>query len=153
MNNSYSYITSHPVFDKFLKALLPKKTPFIYVDNVLNEYDDIIFLDAREKHEFEVSHIENAIHIGFKEFDLNDILKLKMNKKIVVYCSIGWRSGHVGNKMLDAGIKNVYNLYGGIFEWCNAKQNLYRYKDKVNQIHIYSKHWGKWVRKGVERIK
>ena len=79
---------------------------------------DAILLDAREEKEFKVSHLKNAICVGYDNFKLKETLEKlpeDKNTKIVVYCSLGIRSETVAHKLIEAGYTNIYNLYGGIF--------------------------------------
>ncbi len=107
-----------------------------------------VFLDAREPREFEVSHIEGARFIGYDEFDINSIADLDKTKPLVVYCSVGYRSEKIGEKLLDAGFTQVYNLYGGIFNWVNTDRPVVSSEGKTNEVHAYNKKWGKWLEKG-----
>ena len=149
--NSNKHTITNPLFDQLLKKLLPTKAPYIHVQELLEQTDDIIFLDTREREEFDVSHLKNALHVGYKKFDINNLPSLP-DKKIVVYCSIGWRSGHIAQQLLEAGFKNIYNLYGGIFEWCNVQLPVYNNSGQINQVHAYSPIWKIWLRKGIKII-
>ncbi len=103
-------------------------------------------LDAREQEEYDVSHIEGAQFIGYKNFDIDQLKLIDKEQAIVVYCSIGYRSEKVGEKLIKAGFKNVYNLYGSIFEWANQGLPLVdKNNQKTNKIHTYNKKWSKWV--------
>jgi len=89
---------------KVLEKLNKKSVPYISV-NELQSKENFVLLDAREIKEFNVSHIENAINVGFDKFDskkVTTILKDK-NATIVVYCSIGVRSEKIGEKLLKLG--------------------------------------------------
>ncbi|MBC7642363.1 MAG: rhodanese-like domain-containing protein [Flavobacterium sp.] len=137
--------------DKVLKALNNNSVPYISSQNLKKLSEKIILLDAREKNEFEVSHIENAINIGFNKFDINKIKSniSDKNQKIIVYCSIGVRSERIGEKLLKEGYTNVYNLYGGIFDWKNNDFMVVNDNNVETQnIHTYSKSWGKYLIKG-----
>lgn len=140
----------HKKFDKLLKRNLENTVPIIKVDEVLVKENCLLF-DAREKKEFNTSHLENAVQVGYDYFDIEKIKQMypDTSKNIVVYCSIGIRSEHVGEKLLKAGYKNVYNLYGGIFEWKNKDQIVI---DSISQpterVHTFSKEWSKWLLKG-----
>jgi rhodanese-related sulfurtransferase len=133
-----------------LKKYNKKTIPYIYTkDIILN--DSTILLDAREEEEYNVSKIPGAYYVGFNNFTIdnlpsNNVLK---NKKIIVYCSIGVRSEKIAAKVKKAGYNNVYNLWGGIFEWCNADKPLHNINNKpTKNIHTYSKKWGQYVKKG-----
>jgi rhodanese-related sulfurtransferase len=136
-----------------LKKHNTKHIPYISAETLSNEIDQSILLDAREFSEYNVSHIKNAIYVGFNYFQLDTIQKQIPNKnqKIVVYCSLGVRSETIADKLKKAGFKNVYNLYGGVFEWKNHDFPIYNSEEKKTEnIHAFSKEWGKWLKKGVK---
>ena len=138
---------------KLLKQQNTESIPYISVEAVQNESEDIILLDSREEKEFKTSHLKNAIYVGYDFFNLDSVQsKLKnKNSKIVVYCSLGVRSEDVAEKLKKAGYSNVYNLYGGIFEWKNNDLEVLNLNEKpTDSIHIYSKAWSKWLKKGVK---
>jgi len=114
---------------------------------------NLVLLDARELKEYQVSHLKNAIHVGYDYFDLEKTSSKLPNKKatIVVYCSIGIRSEDVGEKLQKAGYKNVFNLFGGIFEWKN-KQNIVvdSLNNPTEKVHTFSKEWSTWLKKGIK---
>lgn len=111
-----------------------------------------ILLDAREEKEYQVSHLKDAICVGYDNFNLKKTInKLPKDKnaKIVVYCSLGIRSETVAYKLIKAGYTNVYNLYGGIFEWKNANFKVIDTLGKPTEnIHTFNKEWSKWLKKG-----
>mgnify|MGYP005995345307 CR=1 FL=1 len=141
---------------KNLKQLLKKynteSVPYISVNDLKKETEKVILLDSREPKEFKVSHLKNATCVGYDNFDLNKtIQKLPSNKntKIVVYCSLGIRSEDIAEKLKKAGYKNVYNLYGGIFEWKNQDNTVVNSKNKpTKKVHTFNKDWSKWLLKG-----
>ena len=113
---------------------------------------EAILLDAREKKEFDISHIRNAIHVGYDFFNLDTVAHRIPDKKsiIVVYCSIGIRSEDIGEKLKKAGYENVRNLYGGIFEWKNRDFPIYnRDQIETDSVHVFSEAWRKWLTKGI----
>lgn len=127
--------------------------PYITVSEASNLKNNTIFLDAREENEFHVSHIKNAIHVGYKNFNLDSVEEKITNKdsKIIVYCSLGIRSEDIAEKLNKAGYKNVLNLYGGIFEFKNQNLPIYNSEGKItDSIHSYSKAWGKWLKTGIK---
>ena len=136
-------------YEEMLEKRLPKEAPVVYVDEVNTNTPNLVFLDTREKEEYTVSHIEKAIHVGYTHLDLSAVEKLPKNTPIVVYCSIGYRSGKVTEKLVDAGFTNVKNLFGGIFEWSNQERLLVDQDGNVTQkVHAYNKRWGKWITHG-----
>lgn len=104
-----------------------------------------VFLDARELNEYQISHIKDAIHVGYKNFSLKRVDSVAKSQALVVYCSVGYRSGVIAKKLKREGYE-VYNLYGGIFEWVQNGHKVYKSSDKpTNQVHGYDEKWKKWV--------
>ncbi|MBO3115706.1 rhodanese-like domain-containing protein [Winogradskyella sp. DF17] len=126
---------------------------YISTENLRAQQDEVLILDAREIEEFQVSHLKNAIYVGYDNFNLQATTSsLKdTTKPIVVYCSIGVRSEDIAEQLKDAGYTNIYNLYGGIFEWKNKNLPVYNLKNNsTDSIHAYSKRWGKYLNKGIK---
>ena len=137
---------------KELERLNSKTVPYISVQE-LQAKPEIIILDAREYKEFETSHIKNALYVGFNKFDKSKITKKVKDKNtpIVVYCSIGVRSEKIGEKLLKLGYSNVFNLYGGIFEYKNENGKVVNNQNKVtDSVHTYNKRWSEYLTKGVK---
>ena len=128
--------------------------PYISAETLKMSKEKTIILDAREESEFKVSHLKNAIFVGYNQFDLNQtIAKLPKDKteKIVVYCSLGIRSETIAHKLIQAGYTNVFNLYGGIFEWKNKDfQVVDTTGNETEKVHAFNKSWSKWLQKGVK---
>ena len=136
--------------DKLLNKFNKNKVPYISVDTLV--ISKAILLDARETKEYNVSHLKNAICVGYDYFDIQKTIeKLPKDKstKIVVYCSLGIRSEIVAHKLIKEGYTNVYNLYGGILEW---KNNNFKVIDtlgnETEKVHTFNKDWSKWLKKG-----
>lgn len=105
-----------------------------------------VLIDAREKEEFTVSHIPNAIFSGYKDFNTEALKDLSKSDPIVVYCSVGYRSERIGEKLQRMGFSNVYNLYGGIFEWKNTGNEVVDAEGlPTEKVHAYNKKWGQWL--------
>lgn len=110
----------------------------------------IFFLDTRTKSEFSVSHLKNAIQVGYDNFILQSVGFIPKNAEIIIYCSIGQRSQVVGEKMKVAGYTNVKNIYGGLFHWININYPLVDSTGtRTKLIHGYSKEWSRWVKNGI----
>ena len=136
-------------FDLLLRNMIKKTVPTIKVDELKSKKNDFVLLDARERNEFEVSHIKNARFVGYNNFTLESVKDLPLSTPIVVYCSIGVRSEKIGEKLIAAGYSNVKNCYGSIFEWVNEGNEVVDMEDKPTpKIHAYNQKWGVWVKKG-----
>jgi rhodanese-related sulfurtransferase len=145
-------VFSQEKMDRILKNLNKESVTYAYVKDI-NTTDDIVFLDSRKKEEFNVSHLKDAIWVGYKTYE-QEMVNAKILKKdtpIIVYCSIGVRSENIGEKLQKAGYTNVKNLYGGIFEWKNQDKKVYNNKTvETDSVHAFNKHWGKLLLKGVK---
>jgi len=77
---------------------------------------EILLIDVREPHEYEICKIE-----GSKLIPLGDIKdkaeELNPEAEIVVHCHHGGRSMKAATILKEKGFKNVLNLKGGIDEW------------------------------------
>lgn len=137
-------------YDLTLKTLLSHSVPEVSVLQV-KEMKNVLLLDAREWNEYRVSHIENAKYVGYDHFQLETLKSIDKKQKLVVYCSVGYRSEKISEKLKQAGFADVSNLYGGIFEWVNQSNPVVDSKGKMtDNIHAYSKTWGVWLNKGVK---
>lgn len=138
--------------DKLLNNWNNKNVPYISVETLAMPKTKAILLDAREEKEYNVSHLEDAILVGYNKFKLKETLKKlpkDKNTKIVVYCSLGIRSETVAHKLIKEGYTNVYNLYGGIFEWKNANFKVVdTLEQQTEKVHAFNKNWSKWLAKG-----
>ena len=139
---------------KMQLAMLPNfDVPVISIDRLaklMTEESDLVILDTRAKEEYEVSHLQNARFVDYDNFKLADVKDIDKNKTVVVYCSIGYRSGKVGQKLMEAGYTKVYNLDGGILDWKNKGQEVYNpIGVPTDSVHTYNKHWSKYLTRGV----
>lgn len=144
---------SQNTFSEILKKHNAESIPYITVQELAMPKTKAIVLDAREKREYQVSHLKNAIHVGYDFFDLEEISKQLSDKQqtIVVYCSLGIRSEDIAEQFKNAGYTNVYNLYGGIFEWKNNNFVVYDADElPTDNVHTYSKAWSSWLLKGTK---
>ena len=147
------FVEAQGSISEILSEFNTQSIPYITTDTLTTLTSKITFLDAREKTEFYVSHIKDAINVGYKDFDLKTTVSYLKDKKdlIVVYCSIGVRSEDIGEQLKAKGYTNVYNLFGGIFEWKNKGLPVYDINnEQTEKVHAYSKKWGKWLESGIK---
>lgn len=137
-------------FDSMVDGLIKHTVQTISVEKLHSELENenVVLLDSREKKEFDVSHLPNAKYVGYDQYDFDVVQSLKKDQKIVVYCSVGYRSEKTAEKLKKLGFTNVYNLYGGIFDWVNHDFKVVNKQNKnTNRVHAYSKSWGVWLNK------
>lgn len=132
-------------FHKMLKTMLSHSVNESYAKDMKHD-SLVLYLDAREINEYNVSRIKKARWVGYNDFDLNRVKDLDKDKEIVVYCSIGYRSEKVAEKLKKDGFTNVTNMLGGIFEWVNYENIIVdSISEKTNKVHAFNKFWSIWL--------
>ncbi len=138
-------IASKP-FDKKLTQLLRFTVPLIGVQELHDIQDEVFIFDTRKREEYAVSHIAGARYLGYEDFDERRLQDVPKDAKIVLYCSVGYRSEKIGERLQKAGFTKVYNLYGSIFEWLNQGFAVVDEQGKpMKKVHTYNKDWSKWM--------
>ena len=107
-----------------------------------------ILIDVREKREYEVSHLPNAILIEPRRDPKNtELINFDKNAEIVTYCSVGYRSAKLAKQLKRLGFQNVQNLEGSIFAWANEGRPLEIEGKQTSQVHPYNRYWKKYLKK------
>lgn len=136
----------NPEFDQKLENLLRFSVPLIGVKELNNIQSEVHIFDTRKEKEYNVSHIPGATYLGFDDFDPQKLENVPKTDTVVLYCSVGYRSEKIGERLQKMGYTKVFNLYGSLFEWANQNYPLV---DKTGQstkkIHTYNKNWSQWV--------
>ncbi len=98
---------------------------------------NIQFVDVRAIDERKVSIIPEAI--SKEEFEKN--ISTFKDKKIVVYCTIGYRSGKYVQKLKNMNI-DAYNLEGSLLGWAHYGKPLVTPSgNEVKKAHVYGRSW------------
>ncbi len=135
---------------EFIDNLYQYTVPIIKADSIIN-IDNYIVLDAREKREFDVSHLPGAIWVGYEDFSLDKVDNISHSSPILIYCSVGYRSERIGEQLQEEGFSQVKNLYGGIFDWINLRLPVEGLDGApTDSIHAYNKEWGFWLEQGIK---
>ena len=85
----------------------------------LEKDDNAVILDVRTSEEIEEGFIKGAVVMDMPnaaEFYEN-VQKLDPSKNYYIYCRSGGRSGQACALFNALGIRNAYNLVGGILAW------------------------------------
>ena len=131
------------------KALISARFPGIeWVDSeTLSQWmdgsssEELVLLDVRTPEEQKVSQLRGARRLDAGQPDL-DSLVIPDDAKVVVYCSIGYRSAALVGDLRRAGVEHVYNLEGGLFDWANQGRPIYRGDERVEEVHPFNRIWG-----------
>lgn len=108
-----------------------------------------LLLDVREKEEYEVSHLKGAVTALTEKEALQALEGVSLEKPVVLYCSVGYRSSEMAGFLLKRGFEKVYNLEGSIFTWANEGRPVYRGEERVHIVHPYDRVWGKLLKKAL----
>ncbi len=106
-----------------------------------------ILIDVRGPEEFAVSHLRDAVNLR----SVPEVRQLVQgqDRPLVLYCSVGYRSSDLAEKLQRAGVTNAFNLEGSIFAWANEGRPLHRGQRPVTEVHGYSRKWSRMVKPGV----
>ncbi|MFN6461688.1 MAG: rhodanese-like domain-containing protein [Nostoc sp. DedVER02] len=105
-----------------------------------------LVLDVRSHTEYAVSHIKTAVHIDAFTPDLAALSIVSKDRVIIVYCAVGYRSAKLAQQMDEAGMKCIYNLNGGIFQWANEGRTIFKDEHPTQLVHPYNRIWGKLLK-------
>lgn len=116
--------------------------------------ENYVILDTREEKEYQISHLPNAQCVGYDKVNLEAVKDLPKDQPILVYCSVGYRSERIGEKLQEMGFTHVYNLYGGIFNWSNKGEKMLDAEEASTQkVHGFNQEWSQWILKGKKVLK
>jgi rhodanese-related sulfurtransferase len=107
--------------------------------------EPVLLLDVRATEEFAVSQLRGALHTPTTAAASAAVKAFRAQTphgKVVVYCSVGYRSAQIAQSLQRAGLQAVYNLEGGIFEWANAGLPVEQQGRMVAQVHPFDTQWG-----------
>ncbi|MFU8892973.1 MAG: rhodanese-like domain-containing protein [Luteolibacter sp.] len=102
-------------------------------------------LDAREPAEFNVSHLPGAIRIDPGASADDASANIDPTRPVVIYCSVGYRSSALANRLIKAGHTNIMNLEGSIFKWANEGRPLVQNGQPTHQVHPYNRYYGQML--------
>ncbi len=111
-----------------------------------SERSELVLLDVRNSEEQEVSQLQGAQYLDPVHPNIA-ALTIPEDATVVVYCSVGYRSAAIIEDLERAGIQNVYNLQGGLFDWANQDRPIYRGEERVEEVHPFNRLWGLLLRK------
>lgn len=98
-----------------------------------------VLIDARRPAEYAISHLPDAVQANSVE--AVKAAGISKDKPIVIYCSVGYRSARLGEKLQTAGYQ-VMNLEGSLFQWANEGRQLESASGPTQQVHPYGRLWG-----------
>jgi rhodanese-related sulfurtransferase len=137
-------------FQAMLQQLYQHSVPVMEAEAV-DSLAGYQLLDARAEEEFAVSHLPGARRVGYQDFSLEKVTSLDKNQPVLVYCTVGYRSERIGDRLRELGFNQVYNLYGGIFGWVHAGKTVTGPDGQpTERVHTYNEDWSQWLRQGAK---
>jgi rhodanese-related sulfurtransferase len=82
----------------------------------LDRNDELLFVDVREKWEYETARIEGSILIPLREIP-GSLSRLQAGREIVLFCHHGIRSLDAAAWLREHGIEGAWSMAGGIDRW------------------------------------
>ena len=70
--------------------------------------------------------------------DLDWLASLSPEAVLVCYCSLGYRSARMTQRLVQAGITQVLNLEGSLFQWANEERPLWAGQESARLVHPFS---------------
>jgi len=127
----------HEMYKSYKEKAFPT-APDVTVEELVQwqKQDSVVLVDVRSPKERRVSMIPGAI--SQKEFEKS--IKQFTGKKIILYCTIGYRSGEQVVRMRKKGM-DAYNLIGGVLAWAHAGQIFSSPDGDSLRVHVYGKEW------------
>ena len=102
----------------------------------------VVLLDARAAGEFAASHLPGAHHVGSDAAAASRLAASAPGASVVAYCSVGYRSAALVERLRGMGHANAVNLEGSIFRWAAEGRPVYRAGVPVEEVHPYDDAWG-----------
>jgi rhodanese-related sulfurtransferase len=103
-------------------------------------------LDVREPAEFAVSRLPGAMRVNPSALAGEVTPRLQPGRPVVVYCSAGYRSSRLAERLIAAGVPEVSNLEGSIFAWANEGRPLESDAGRVRAVHPYNAFFGRLLK-------
>ena len=121
---------------------VPGLTTRELAERLASDAPGVVLLDARTAGEFAVSHLPGAHHVGSDAAAASRLAASAPGVTVVAYCSVGYRSAALVERLRGMGHANAVNLEGSIFRWAAQGRPVHRGADRVAQVHPYDDAWG-----------
>ena len=143
------------VREEYLNATEHIHVPTIKADSLKAQISDtnLILVDVRQPNEQMVSMLPGALTPY--EFSQKFKTGLPKTKRVVTYCTLGFRSGEYAQQLQSRDLP-VQNLEGGILAWTHAGGKLERdssgIKVMTKKVHVYDSNMQKWIALDYEAV-
>lgn len=86
------------------------------VKELLARAEDVLFVDVREKWEYDTTHIEGSTLIPLGDIPAN-LARLERAEQVVCFCHHGMRSLDAAVWLRSQGVEGACSMTGGIDRW------------------------------------
>ncbi|MFK7899696.1 MAG: rhodanese-related sulfurtransferase [Cyclobacteriaceae bacterium] len=122
--------------------------------NELTDQEDAIIVDMRNHYESEVGHFKEAILPDADTFRdalpmVEEIIKGKEDKHIVMYCTGGIRCEKASAYFKHKGFENVYQLEGGIIKYAQDAKDLGIENKYIGKNFVFDERLGERISEDV----
>lgn len=99
-------------------------------------------LDVREPEEYAISHLPGALRVDPGAGPEDVFSELDPDRPVVAYCSVGYRSAVLIDRLQPLWASPMFNLEGAIFAWANQGRPLVNREGPVRRVHPFDARWG-----------
>jgi glyoxylase-like metal-dependent hydrolase (beta-lactamase superfamily II)/rhodanese-related sulfurtransferase len=82
--------------------------------------DPPLLIDVRTSREWNDVHIDGALNVPLQQLPQR-LAELPADRRLIVYCASGYRSGIAASLLQRAALPHVVNLVGGLGAWMSAQ--------------------------------
>jgi rhodanese-related sulfurtransferase len=86
------------------------------VKDLLTRDDKVLFVDVRERWEYQTTHIEGSVLIPLGQIPSN-LARLENAEQLVLFCHHGIRSLDAAAWLRSQGVEGARSMSGGIERW------------------------------------
>lgn len=86
------------------------------VKELLTHAENVLFVDVRERWEYDTTHIEGSTLIPLGEIPAN-LARLERAEQVVCFCHRGMRSLDAAVWLRSQGVEDACSMTGGIDRW------------------------------------
>jgi len=101
--------------------------------------NSFFLVDARRHDEYMFSHLKGAINFPSMVPSSEFMNYVHRSTPVVVYCTVGLRSGILTRRLRKLGFHNAMTLSGSMYKWVNEGRPLYRESEIV--AGVVPQHW------------
>ncbi len=155
---SWRRLANWPTVRQEIRQRFPQ-VPQVSVEDLVKELQDLppgapsrpLLLDVRQAEEYAVSHLPGARRLDPSLTAPQLGAEVAKDQPIVVYCSVGYRSSLMAERLQAQGYSSVRNLEGSIFEWANRGLPLEQDGRPTEGVHPYDRFWGRLLESELHR--